>query len=239
MTDRFAEWDAAYLIGALSPADRAAFEEHMETCAECRAAVAALAPTVGLLSRVRADAFAEDTGTGRPSAEPGPAARSALVERARAAERRRRALRFGLALAAAVVVVAAVALPLTLGEAFEPRIPQAIPTATALPSLPPAEAMQPLTKAPLTASVRLQGVAWGTKIDLSCRYAPTYGTGGADHVYALAVVGTDGSTTQLSTWKVLAGKDAHLSAGTALDTASIRAVQILDASGKVLMTYSP
>jgi len=239
MTDRFTEWDAAYLIGALSPTDRAAFEEHLDTCAQCRAAVAELAPTVGLLSRVRADALAEDTGTGRESGEVARAARSALIERARTAERRRRTLWLSLALAAAVVIIAAVALPLTLGEVFEPRTPEAIPTATVSPSLPPAEAMQPLTKAPLTASVRLQGVAWGTKIDLSCRYAPTYNTGGDDHVYAIAVVGTDGSTSRLSTWKVLAGKDAHLSAGTALDTASIRAVQILDASGKVLMTYSP
>jgi anti-sigma factor RsiW len=239
MTDHFAEWDAAYLIGALSPADRAAFEEHLETCAECRAGVAELAPTAGLLSRVRADALAEDAGTDRSTREGAPAARSALIARARTADRRRRTLWFSLALAAALVVIAAVALPLTLGEVFEPRAPEAIPTATAVPSLTPAEAMQPLTTAPLTASVRLQGVAWGTKIDLSCRYAPTYSTSGNEHVYALAVVGTDGSTTQLSTWKVLAGKDAHLSAGTALDTASIRAVQILDASGKVLMTYSP
>jgi hypothetical protein len=235
MTDHFAEWDAAYLIGALSPADRAAYEDHLDGCAECRAAVADLAPTIGLLSRVRADALVDQAV---PAAVP-PVARLAFIERARGAERRRRRLWLGLALAAAVVIIAAIALPLTLGEVFEPGTPEAVPTATASPSLPPAEAMQPLTKAPLTASVRLQGVAWGTKIDLSCRYAPTYNTGGSDHVYALAVVAADGSTTQLSTWKVLAGKDAHLSAGTALEAASIKAVQVLDSSGKVLMTYSP
>ena len=29
---RFAEWDSAYVLGALSPAERREYEEHLETC---------------------------------------------------------------------------------------------------------------------------------------------------------------------------------------------------------------
>jgi anti-sigma factor RsiW len=245
MTDEFRDWDAAYLIGALSPADRAAYEEHLAGCGRCRAAVAELAPAVGLLSRVPASiavALAEmadeDAESPMPSTSPAPrGAREALIRRARSGDRRRLGIRVILAVAAAAVIAAAVAVPFSLSGGT-PAVPPVASAPSVGPSLPPAAAMQRLTKAPLTASVRLVGVAWGTRIDLSCRYAPTYSDGGG-HVYALAVVGADGSTTQLSTWRVLAGADAHLSAGTALDVASIRAVQIRDDSGAVLMTYSP
>ncbi len=33
---RFAEWDSAYVLGALSPAERREYEEHLETCETCR-----------------------------------------------------------------------------------------------------------------------------------------------------------------------------------------------------------
>lgn len=48
--DRFAEWDAAYVLGALSPSDRHAYERHLGECAACRAALAELAGLPGLLS---------------------------------------------------------------------------------------------------------------------------------------------------------------------------------------------
>ena len=41
--DPYREWDAAYVLGALSPRDRRAFEQHLATCAACREAVAELA----------------------------------------------------------------------------------------------------------------------------------------------------------------------------------------------------
>ena len=40
---RFAEWDAAYVIGALSPADRREFEAHLDSCERCMRAVAEIA----------------------------------------------------------------------------------------------------------------------------------------------------------------------------------------------------
>ena len=34
--DPYREWDAAYVLGALSPRDRRAFEQHLATCPACR-----------------------------------------------------------------------------------------------------------------------------------------------------------------------------------------------------------
>ena len=47
--------DAAYVLGALSSAERAAYQEHLATCAECTQAVRRLSGLPGLLSRVSLD----------------------------------------------------------------------------------------------------------------------------------------------------------------------------------------
>jgi anti-sigma factor RsiW len=41
--DPFVTYDAAYVLGALGPQERAEFEHHLRECAQCSAAVASLA----------------------------------------------------------------------------------------------------------------------------------------------------------------------------------------------------
>ena len=50
--DSFSLWDAAYVLGALSPAERREFEEHLAGCARCQRSVAELAGLPGLLAQV-------------------------------------------------------------------------------------------------------------------------------------------------------------------------------------------
>jgi hypothetical protein len=64
--------DGAYVLGALSPAERSAFEKHLATCAECRDAVAEVAVLPGLLGRLPADRV--DPGAGPGVGLVGPAA---------------------------------------------------------------------------------------------------------------------------------------------------------------------
>lgn len=54
MTDheRFGEWSAAYVLGALDSEDRRSFERHLEDCEQCASDVASFAPIPGLLSKV-------------------------------------------------------------------------------------------------------------------------------------------------------------------------------------------
>ena len=47
--EKFAQWDAAYVLGALEPADRRLFEEHLENCERCQGAVSELSALPGLL----------------------------------------------------------------------------------------------------------------------------------------------------------------------------------------------
>ena len=218
----FAEWDAAYVLGALSSADRRAFEAHLETCGDCRRAVGELGPTVGLLSRISvAQASAMDHGDG-----PDSAMRDGVVSLARArATRRRRRVWIVSAAAAALIVVAAVAIPLTVSSVTRPA---------------PSFALESTSGAPLEASVRLTSVAWGTRIELDCRYSDAVAgeIPAEGRPYALAVVGDDGAVTTVSTWRALPGAVARVSAGTALDAGAIRSVEIRTVTdGRVLMRY--
>ncbi len=51
----FADWDAAYVLGALSSAERRDFERHLHSCPRCTEAVSELAGMPGLLARVDPD----------------------------------------------------------------------------------------------------------------------------------------------------------------------------------------
>lgn len=210
--ERCAAWDAAYALGALSAADRAEYEEHLAHCARCRAAVAELGPTVALLSRVSAEDAQRIADQDAEDARP---ARVLAAARARSA-RRRRIEAWGAGAAAAVVVAVVVSVSLLL-----PRPAEAI-------------ALEPVGDAPVTATVALTEVAWGTRLDLECSYQG-YPSAGWSGSYALAVTGDDGTTTTLSTWRVEPGATARLSAGTALRLDGIRSIEIVDASGAVLV----
>ena len=50
--DVYAHWDAAYVLGCLSTAERREYEQHLGTCTSCRQAVHELADIPRLLSRL-------------------------------------------------------------------------------------------------------------------------------------------------------------------------------------------
>ncbi|HEX5728843.1 zf-HC2 domain-containing protein [Microbacterium sp.] len=223
----FAEWDAAYVLGALSSTERRQFEEHLAGCGECRRAIAELSPTVGLLSRVSADRAAgidAELAEGAVAEGPDASVRDEVVVLARRRAIRRRRNWWVAAAAAVVVLIAAIAIPVT--------IVRSAPTA--------AFALEAVADVPLEASVRLSSVGWGTRIELECRYTAR---GDADAPaegwpYALTVVGVDGVAQDVSTWRALPGSTARISAGSALGVADIGAIEIRGIeSGRVLMRY--
>lgn len=77
--DEFATYDAAYVLGALSPEDRQAFEQHLQECDRCAAAVRELAGLPGLLAQTRGGSPGGALGPGNgegdgaePPRDPGP-----------------------------------------------------------------------------------------------------------------------------------------------------------------------
>src|SRR4051794_5355249 len=113
--DPYEEWDAAYVLGALSPAERREYETHLRDCERCSAAVADLAAVPPLLARVPASEALALLEEDRPEPEPIPDPLPHLLAAVRTRRRRRRfwLAGVGVALAAAVTAVLLV-LPGTL-----------------------------------------------------------------------------------------------------------------------------
>jgi hypothetical protein len=211
---RFAEWDAAYVLGSLSPAERREYEEHLETCEQCRRSVAELTPMPGLLARLtpeRASALLEEPA----DVAPGPRAELLEAVRREARARRIRGMRLRLAMAAAVVVVvlAAVLVPLAF--------------------LRPADDVQAIVfetvaDVPVSASATLTPVEWGTRIELDCRYTDVGASGASvdGSYYALFVVDRDGTRSEVSSWRLDPGTTAQVAAGTALGVGDIASLEI-------------
>ena len=225
---RYADWDSAYVLGALSPAERREFEEHLETCEACRRSVAELAPMPGLLARLSADrarALLVESDVVPPA--PRPELLDAVRREGRRRRIRRTRMRIALAAAAAVVVVAAVAVPLALTR---PAVGvQAV-------------AFETVADVPVSASAELSPAEWGTRIELDCTYGEPAGGDAPEEgwPYALVVVDREGHRTEVSSWRATPGATARLEAGTALAVADIASLEIRAvASGDVLLRGSP
>ncbi|AWB94938.1 hypothetical protein DCE93_04070 [Agromyces badenianii] len=222
---RFADWDSAYVLGALSPAERIEYEQHLETCHVCRQSIAELAPMPGLLARLspeRAAALLED-----PDEASAPGPRDDLIEAVRLTDRRRRTRRtrtwWIAGAAAAVIAFVAIAVPLAIVG------PRAGAETVAFESS---------SDVPLTASATLTPVGWGTRIELDCRYADsaTSGAPAEGWPYELVVVDRDGVRSEVSSWRASPGSAARVSAGTAVDLDEIASLEIVAVnSGDVLM----
>ena len=217
MTDQYADWDGAYVMGSLSRAERVEYEEHLATCPDCARAVAELAPLPGLLGRLeRPDAELLLTPVAEP---PASIATPRVVPLERPSLWRRTSVRLSLGAAAAAVVAAAVVIPLAVHDA------------------PGADATVALHSVvgrtlPLSATVGLTSTTWGTEVDMTCVYA---GYEGASRPYMLYVVDTAGRTELVSSWHAAPGETARTVGSTDLAVGDIAQVQLRAPDGTVLL----
>jgi len=201
MTDRFAHDDAAYVLGALSPQEHAAFEAHLATCAECQARVAEISGVPALLAGITEADLADASLSNVPDT---------LLPSLLREVRRRRRRRFTIVTAVSGVAAAAiVALSVALAS----------PGSTA-----PAHPMVALRATPVSATATMTDVSWGTRITLNCHYNQAYGSDQV--VYTLVVVGKDGAHHTSGSWRVAPGKTTQYPGGTALHMNQISYIQI-------------
>ena len=230
--------DAAYVLGALSPADRYAYEEHLRACSDCQASVQRIAGLPGLLALTTAAEIEDLVHRSRRPCCPG------LIARAESAKRRRTWVSGGL-IAAALVAVLALGGVLISREAEEvyPTGPaasaEAPPTspssgASSSPSSSPAAA-QPMTQlmpGPMTASLEIADKKWGTAITVICQYDmevdPTI-------AYNLAIVETDGQLDPAGTWLAVPGATSRVTTATAVHQDRIAAYEVRLPDGRTIL----
>jgi len=205
--DPFHDWDAAYVLGQLGPDDRRAYEAPLATCDACSAAVAELAGMPGILATLSKD---EALALLEPAEEPRS---DGLVTRlATAAVRRRRRLRVAIAGAGVAAALGLGVAGYAVGSGDDQPSGQFVAMSEVQPGI-------------MTASLRVEKKAWGTRLDWNCHYLAASGYS-ATRVYELVVIDTSGHETVAATWVAADPTAASLSASSAVPKASIARVEI-------------
>jgi len=222
-------WDAAYVLGSLSSAERREYEAHLETCDRCRAAVADISGMPALLAMLDVE---DVRALEKEQPEPPPLrpeVRQQVLDKVRWRRRRSRLL------TSAAVGLAAALLAVGLVIAVRPGIVglQSGTTQTTAQQLE----MNKLVTTPFSATISLNSFAWGTRIDMACVYGDWSSGGGVPPSnLGMVVVGRDGSHTQIATWLGMSGATALPSGNTPVPVEKIAAVQLVSAdSGQVLL----
>lgn len=191
--DPFQASAGAYLLGALSPDEQAAYERHLASCPRCAQQVAELRPVVELLGAVREPdlvalgkpvfdaADPQDTGvdmrqslSGVPSSGDGLSSIAGSARRddvpdtllpalVTAAARRERRHRSLVAVLGGLAAAAVIALTVVVVTSQGSSAPAAVAAA--------ARVMTPLNGAPVRATATMITKPWGTEITLNCHYA--------------------------------------------------------------------
>lgn len=234
--DPFAHDDAAYVLGALAPEERAAFEKHLRVCPACTRSVSGLAGLPGLLRSVPADeAMRIDDRLDGPddSVAPPPGLLADVLRTARRRERRRRVRAAGLVAAAAAAVLAVGALAGSQDGGWPWREEQV--AATEPDRVLALERARP---GPLAVTAHLTGVPWGTRVELVCRYdvtgaeAARYGGAGE---YVLVVQGADGRSQRAASWRAVPGRTVTVQTATALPPDAIAGLTVLTGTGETVL----
>lgn len=228
--DRYTTWDAAYVLGSLSSAERREYEAHLETCDRCRAAVGDISGMPALLAMLDVDDVRTLAKEEQQPAPPPlrPEVRTQVLDKVRWRRRRSRLLTY------AAVGVAAALLAVGLVIAVRPGIVGLQP-GTSQVTAQQLE-MNKLVTTPFSATISLNSFAWGTRIDMACTYGDWSSGGAPPSNLGMVVVGRDGSHTQIATWLGLSGATALPSGNTPVPVGQIAAVQLVSAdSGEVLL----
>jgi hypothetical protein len=221
--------DGAYVLGALSPAERAAYERHLATCSFCREAVAEISVLPGLLGRLDAADFAKllDPTLSTPSPNR-PSRPAGTPQTTRRRERKQKRVRI-LSTAMAAVVVA---LIVGVGVVFLMGDGTPAPT-TGTPTV----AMTPAGgSVPLTARLGLTGANGGTKVDLVCSYRND-SAGLKPYTVRLVAHGADDEQEQMGSWVAAPGKEFTMSGVTHFTAGTLSRLELVRNDGRVLLAY--
>ena len=224
----YATWDAAYVLGSLSPTDRREFEAHLSVCPSCSQSVGELSGMPALLSKLDRDTVAGMDADGHAAApEPTPNLLPSLMTEVRRRRRRTRMVTWTTGAAAAVL------LSVALFVGLSGHHPTSSPPQADVAGLQ----MDQVGTTALASTVSLRNQHWGTYIDLNCVcLAPV----NAHHDrLAMVVVSRDGTHTQLATWVADPGHTATPAASISTPVDQIAAVQVVSAdNGTVLLQRS-
>jgi Putative zinc-finger len=226
--------DGAYVLGALSPAERAAYERHLATCSFCREAVADIAVLPGLLGRLDPADFAKLLDPTLFAEERPPRNRTPDLVRSAESTRRRERKKLRVRILSTSLAAAVVALVAGVGAMFwmgggsaPPSPPVAGPTV---------EMTSESQDVPVTATINLTALSGGTKVDLICAYDKRDADMKSYTIW-LKAYGPDGEIDTMGSWVASPGKDFKMTGVTHFAGAGLSRLALVGNDGKTLLAY--
>ena len=219
--DPFTENDAAYVMGALTDADRHAFEAHLVDCPTCTKSVAELSGMTVLLDKVPLARVLE------PESHPEAPPELMLPRLISAARKQRRRQSFRLA-AAGAVAASVVALAIVFGVS---QTGSKQPTGVSV-------AMTAVRPAAVTATLQVTPAAWGSRVSVDCRWVGATTGPGSDvkKVYRLVALPRGGGAPQtVAQWAVLPGQDVTVDGSTNLAADQIGSIELRAVADDVVL----
>ncbi|MDQ7908388.1 zf-HC2 domain-containing protein [Phytohabitans sp. ZYX-F-186] len=228
----------AYVLGALSPSERAAYERHLAECPTCREAVGEVAVLPGLLGRL--DPAGLEQIASAPSAESRmPDLLSAVTEVRRKERSARRWRTAGSLLTAACLALFAGfgAGILRDGSSAGTQPPPVAQATTPGPVKPRMVAMKSVVgELPITAEVGLTPTKWGTRVTVHCAY-PAQGGQSKTYTYRLMAWDSEGEKEEIGSWSVSPGADEVFPAVTSFSPDQLARLALTKKDGTPLMEY--
>jgi hypothetical protein len=213
--DDLAEWDAAYILGALSLEERRTYEGYLAANPARAAELTEFAGMPGILNALsRDEAVALTDLAGSAPAQPVPDPIPSLAQAAAKRQRRARRTMLGVSVAAAAALVITGGV---VGATVFPRTTAPVQTVAL-------QAMQPTPRGGLTAELAVAEKKWGTELNWACQYTKDWSRN-VDS-YDIVVTTHDGVQQTVGSWKPAGDEAKGLSAATSIPTSQIRTVDI-------------
>lgn len=212
--DDLAEWDAAYVLGALSLEERRIYESYLAANPARASELTELAGMPGILNALsREEAVALTDLAGAAPVEGG----NEVVSLAQAAAKRQRRSRRTFVTAAVASAAALLIAGGVVGSTVFSRSTVSVETVAM-------QAMQPTPRGGVTAELAVTEKKWGTELNWACQYTKDWSRD-VDS-YDLVVTTHDGVQTAVGSWKPAGDEASGLSAATSIPTSQIRTVDI-------------
>lgn len=222
--DSFRDWDAAYVLGALSSDERRDYERHLETCTACTSAVTELAGIPGFLTKINTETaleivesplFAQENGKTVTSIQ---ALASAAIHRKQISQRR---LVSAMAIAAAFLMV----IGIGIGTRLDGSGASQKPTLTSLAAGTPVVFTQNKSES-MQVKMQMVNKKWGTQFQWNCTYTEVRTEAQVPESYDLVVTDPSGAKVVIATWREIGKNATGLVAATSIAFADIRAIEI-------------
>lgn len=210
--------DGAYVLGALAPAERAAYEQHLAGCPVCREAVNNVAVLPGLLRRLGPPDSPEPLSVS-PDRVPNLLKTVTVLRK-----RQRRKLAGAVLLAACVALLAGITL-VTL-QSTPPPAPPIKPAMLAMTKVNP--------ESHVTAEVGWTEVGGGVEIVMHCAY-PATGKSLRTYTFRLFALGSDGTAEQVGSWTAAAGDDVTITGVIRFKLADLDRIELRARDGTTLL----